>query len=138
MPAATLITVKNGKLHIGDAVTGVDVDCQVNENTLTPTTENKTYDTICGRYTVPGLTTWVLHLVAAQDWSDPAGVCAFLAANDGAVVPYTLQLTVDPFPAASGELYCAPVAFGGVAGEVADFTVDLGTTAPPTFDLAAP
>jgi hypothetical protein len=120
-------------LHLGDvAPGGVDVDCQVNVAELACATEQPTYDTVCGRQTLPGVETWVLNLTFAQDWTT-AGVSMFLFENFGQEVPFTLDLVGAGTPMATGSVFVQAASMGGTAGQPLASTVALPVVGRPTI-----
>jgi hypothetical protein len=133
MAAAVISVMKGTKLHLGDvAPAGVDVDCQINQAELACTTEQPTYDTVCGRQTLPGVETWVLNLVVAQDWSTD-GVSMFLFENAGQQVAFSMDLLGLGDPKAVGTCYVQAGAFGGTAGQPLAATVALPVIGRPTI-----
>jgi hypothetical protein len=131
--ATNILIPQNGTLELGPSATATDVSCQVSNASITATPNPKTITTLCGITTAAGITAFVLHVEAAQDWNE-GGLSDFLWQNDGQVVDFTLTPTdATDAPTASGQVYVSPGSFSGASGEIATLTVDLGIVGKPTI-----
>src|SRR5262245_58341408 len=131
--ATNVFVVRDGTLKLGPTGTSLAVECQCSVMVLNPSTDMKEITTACGRVQVPGITAWTLHVEGAQDWTATTGVSDYLNDNDGELIDFELVPFDTTTPKATGKAYGAPGAFGGTAGEIAVFSVDLGVNGKPVF-----
>ena len=134
--ATNIMMIRDGTLTLGAVGSEVSVECQMTNMTISATPDPKELTTVCGKVTVPGITAFVLNLEGAQDWG-ASGVSTYLYENDGELVDFSLKPTATAQPIATGKVYIAPGDFGGVAGEIAVFSVSLGIDGKPTITPAA-
>jgi hypothetical protein len=102
------------------------------------------YQTLCptGSFSSIGKTTYLLHLVAAQDWST-AGLARFLWDNDGALAEFQYQAhgasAIPPTastPGMSGTVRLVAPTYGGEADTYAELEVELPCSSKPTLVVA--
>ena len=133
-----LLVVKDGTLKLtlpGTLPTEVDCECQITEMTVQVTPTLKTATTVCSVAQVPGISTYVLHLVGVQDYTD-TGISTFLWENEGALVDFVMVPSAAADPSVTGKCFLVAGNFGGVAGEIAVFTADCPCEGKPVVTPA--
>jgi hypothetical protein len=106
--------------------------------------DDVSYATLCpeGSFSEIGRTTYALHVVAVQDWSD-TGLARFLWDNEGAAADFQYQAhgaTVDPSAAApgmAGTVTLVAPNYGGEAETYAELDVTMPCKSKPTIAVAA-
>ena len=126
--------------------TATEFNCDVHlaEIVATPG-DDVTYQTLCqnGTLTQKGATTYVLHIVAVQDWST-TGFARFLWTNAGVTVRAVVQAygATQAFDAAHPGFDTSVVlvepTYGGEADTWAELDVELPCTVRPVLLTAAP
>jgi hypothetical protein len=130
--ATNILMVRDGTLTLGPTATSTDVSCQVSGATIKATPDPKTLTTMCGKSTVPGVTTFTLEVTAAQDWAVD-GISSYLMDNDGQLVDFTLTPSAAAAPSATGQCWVVPGDFGGQVGEIAVLSVTMGVEGKPVI-----
>lgn len=128
------------------AGTEAEFNCNVHTAEVVPSPgDETTYVTLCedGTYTERGATTYVLHIVAAQDWS-AGGLAAFLWANPDALATWTYQAHGaasawgTDTPGMTGTCRLVDPNYGGEADTFAELDVELPIVGRPTLATVAP
>ena len=129
-----------GLLHIGDAVTGVDVETQASAVKLTPTV-NSTDGTPTLAVPEPAPETdvaWALNVSAIQDFEDPAGFVNFLMDNALAELPFDWTPVTGQAPKFTGTVQVVPIEVGGDVGVQVVTDVELPLVGAPVRDDSPP
>lgn len=84
-----------------------------------------------------GATTYELHLVGGQDWTNTSGLAKYLYTNDGSVVTFTVKAwdtSTTDHPGMTGSCRIVAGNYGGTASDFAELDVTLPiTTGKPTL-----
>jgi hypothetical protein len=143
---ATPLFMRNVSLTLKVAASRVQFNCDVSTAEIVSEAGDEVeYKTLCttGSFKEVGVTSYGLHLVAAQDWS-ANGLARFLWDNDGvqaefqyqahgsAVIPPTVTA-----PGMSGFVRLVAPNYGGEVETYAELDVTLPCTAKPTIVTSA-
>jgi hypothetical protein len=128
------------------AGTRLQFNCDVHTaEVVTEPGDTVDYQTLCptGSFSSQGKATYLLHLVAAQDWST-TGLARFLWDNDGALAEFQYQAhgaaVIPPTAAApgmSGFVRLVAPSYGGEADSYAELDVELPCSSRPTIVTSA-
>jgi hypothetical protein len=114
-----------------------DFSCQVTKaeiNSSSNTTTTAVPATFCqpaSEATVPVASSFTLDLDFLQDWTEAAGLSAYLFKNDATRQAFALYLKGNENPVATGEIIAQAGAFGGTPGEALTASVTLNIQGYP-------
>jgi hypothetical protein len=114
-----------------------DFSCQVTKaeiNSSSNTTTTAVPATFCqpaSEATVPVASSFTLDLDFLQDWTEAAGLSAYLFKNDATRQAFALYLKGNENPVATGEIIAQAGAFGGTPGEALVASVSLNIQGYP-------
>jgi hypothetical protein len=132
--------VKFGPVGAGgviDPTTLTDFSCQVTGaaiNSSSNTTTTSVPATFCGpasEASVPVASSFTLDLDFLQDWTEAAGLSAWLFKNDATEQAFALYLKGSTNPVATGKIIAQAGAFGGTPGEALTASVSLNIQGYP-------
>jgi hypothetical protein len=141
MPS-TVITIDQAEVRFGpkaDPLVAVDFSCQVTRAEITSTSNTTTTSipaTFCSpasERSVPVASTFQLNLEFLQDWTDAAGLSAYLFQNDATEVGFEMYLEGATDPSATGVVIAQAGGFGGVPGQPLVSSVVLNIQGYPTI-----
>lgn len=125
-------------LHVGDAVTGVDIQCSANNVDAKPDQDTNTVETFCGSYTSYKAEKWTITITALQSYGTD-GLWTKLRPLCNTVVAFELMPDADaiasvdnPTMTGTAILKGFPFMSGGV-GEAMEFDLELGVQGEPVF-----
>jgi hypothetical protein len=139
MTAGETFAAGPGTLQFGETGTEIDISCQVNSMTLTPTKDQGEAKTmLCGTTRVPQAKyTFALVGNFDLDLSDPAGLWQLTVVAPGSQVPFTYTPSTAADVAASGTVQLDPVPFGYEEyGEIINADIEWLLTAGPEYTRA--
>lgn len=108
-----------------------DFKCQITRAEITTTgnaTTTERIATFCqpaAQTNVPVASSFALALEGFQDWTDAAGISAWLFQNDATVKAFALYLDKQVHPSATGRVVVQAGQFAGLPQEPLTFTVEL-------------
>lgn len=126
--------------------TRLQMNCDVHlAEVVTEPGDTVEYQTLCptGSYSNRGKSTYLLHIVAVQDWSS-TGLARFLWDNAGQLAEFQYQAhgaaAIPPTaatPGMTGFVYLVEPSYGGEADTFAELDVELACSTKPTLAVAA-
>src|SRR4029077_10893082 len=147
-----VITITDAPVALGPApATGqpivvgtlTDFKCQITRAEITTTANSTTTDriaTFCqpaAQTNVPVASSFALALEGFQDWTDSAGISAWLFGNDATVKAFALYLDKQTNPAAPGRVIVQAGNFAGLPQEPLTFAVELPIDGYPDIKNSA-
>jgi hypothetical protein len=144
--SAVILQIDKAEVRFGDApVAGspldpstlTDFSCQVTKAEITSqsnTTTTSVPATFCqpaSEVSVPVASTFQLNLDFLQDWTQAAGLSAFLFKHDAERKAFALYLEGNVNPVATGEIIVQAGGFGGTPGQPLTSTVTLNINGYP-------
>lgn len=136
MPVTDINPNNSGTLKLGVAASPTDeFSCQVINWQLNPvpnTTQRP------GTYCSPPLTknaasSWQVAFNYLQDWGATPSISQFMFDNDGELVYFTFDPTVEDVPSVAGSFWCVAGAYGGDAGTSWAYSGTCALEGVPTF-----
>lgn len=113
---------------------GLNIAASITKAQFVPDSPTLQMKTLAGPRSASGSPTWTLELEGAQDYHEIQNVCNFLTEHDGedAVVVLVWTGTNGETSQRSATIVCKSTPWGGVADELATFSISLPVTGNPT------
>jgi hypothetical protein len=144
MPAVTAppFIVTHPLIRLGDATTGVEIECAATNLDVNPDQDENTIETFCGSYTSYKAVKWTITVSVGQSYGT-GGVWTLVQPMVGTTVPFEVQpdtaaASVDN-PNMSGTALVKAFPFISAApGEASEVDIVLAVQGDPDFGITAP
>lgn len=139
---AAPFTLDHPSILIGDATSGVQIECAGTNLTAEPNADENTTKTFCGNYTNYSIPTWTVTVTIAQSYGAD-GAWTLIHPLCGTVQPFAIKpdiatASVDN-PVMTGEAFIGYLPFIDAApGEVSEVDLVLGVQGEPDFGITDP
>lgn len=130
------------RIRLGDATTGVDIQCGANQVDASPEQDETVQETFCGSYTFYKPEVWTITITALQSYGT-GGLWNQVRPLVGTVVEFALlpdadAAVSDDNPEMSGTALVKGFPFiSGPVGEASEFDLELAVQGTPDFSYGA-